>query len=104
MLEVEIKQGSEETSAPISELGFKVELLSYDSENIKLKLIFENPLSISSGEKADTIKIYFLKPELFISKESGKTVKATKVLYYRLPKQFPDVSDYEFTVVAGDTT
>ena len=67
LIEVEIQRGSEETSASLSKLAFKASMISYNSDNIELKLDFESPLSVSKGDKADKLKISFLMPELFMS-------------------------------------
>ena len=88
----------------MGKLAFKAKLLSYGLDSIKLKLNFENPLSISNGEKADIINISFLISELFVSKESGKTIKPVTILTKRLPKQFRDEDTYSLAALASSTT
>ena len=80
LLDIQIKQGSEDTSASLNELGFTAELQDYGEFTIRLKFIFDSPLSISIGKKMDKLVISFLKPELFVSKNSGKTIATGTVI------------------------
>ena len=61
-------------------------MMSYSSDNIELKLDFESPLSVSIGSEADKLKISFLRAELFISKESGRTIGQNTILTKKIPK------------------
>ena len=86
MIKVEINQGSEDSSAPQSKLAFTFEFKGYSSNSIELLLNFENPLSISSGKQPDILQIKFLEPELFVSKETGKSIVSDTIITYAIPK------------------
>ena len=87
----------------MEELGFKVEMTSFTDIFTELKMIFDNPLSVSIGELPDRIIITFVEPELFISKETGKSLAPDKVLNHAIPKQFPSEASYSLAVMAGST-
>ena len=42
-----------------------------------MTLNFESPLSISIGEQPDIVTVEIVEPDLFISKESGKSISST---------------------------
>ena len=44
-----------------------------------MRVDFENPLSVSIGDSVDFLHINFIKPELFVSKDSGKALNQTEV-------------------------
>ena len=56
-------------------LGFQINIQDFDETSIKLKIIFENPLSVSQGDRSDTANIYFPEPELLIAKKTGLSLK-----------------------------
>ena len=74
IIDIEIIRGSDDTSAPQSDLGFEAELLSFNDNGLDIKIRFDKPLSLSIGEKLDILKVTFIEHELFTSKESGKTI------------------------------
>ena len=82
----EIRRGDPDTSAPMSNLGFEVSLVSYERDMLFLKYVFENPLSISIGEKPDILVIEFVEPQLFTSRETGKTMAPDSVITRVIPK------------------
>ena len=84
-------------------LGFKVELASFTETILYLKFKFDNPLSISIGKKPDTLRLAFVEPDLFISKETGKTLAPGTVISNTIPKQFPNEASYSLAVMAGST-
>ena len=87
----------------MSKLGFEVSLIDFDSKMIFLKFKFENPLSISIGDKPDILVIEFVEPQLFVSKETGKSMAPETVITQPIPKQFPSETSYEIAVIAGST-
>ena len=104
LISTEIERGSEETSAPIEELGFRVEMMSLSDTDIEFKLEFENPLSVSIGEMPDKLKLKFLEPELFVSRETGQTLDPdSEEISHTIPKQFPSEASYSLAVVAGSS-
>ena len=74
----------------MKDIRFSVKLLSFSEEQIKMKIDFANPLSISSGFEPDKLKIRIVQPALFISSNTGKTVLEDTVIEANIPKQFPD--------------
>ena len=99
-----MRRGSIDSSAPMSKLGFSVTLVSYESDKIHLKFKFENPLSVSIGREPDVLVIEFVEPQLFTSKETGKTLAAdSTVIVANIPRQFPSEASYEIAVLAGST-
>ena len=48
-------RGSEETSAPVEELSFRLSLKKYSRTVIEFKIDFDNPLSVSIGDKSDIL-------------------------------------------------
>ena len=71
--------------------------------NMYLELVFEKPLSVSIGDRPDKLFIEFRASELFISAQSGKSLKDGYNTSSRLPKQFPDEGSYNFMVITGNT-
>ena len=59
------------------ELEYQVYLIQYGDEFIKLKIDFENPLGVSQGDILDKIRVKFIDPDLFVSQDSGKTLKTS---------------------------
>ena len=55
-------------------MGFSFLLTQFDESSMLLKVKFEKPLSVSIGSKPDIMLIKFMEPDLFISKETGKTL------------------------------
>ena len=94
IINIEIIRGSDDTSAPQSELGFEAELVSFNDNGLDIKIRFENPLSLSIGEKLDILKVTFIEHELFTSKESGKTIKPMTIIEKKIPRQFPDQESF----------
>ena len=68
-----------------------------------MQVSFYKPLSVSIGEKPDKLVVDFVKPELFISKASGKSLPEDSEIDASIPKQFPDLETYEIAQVAGST-
>ena len=81
-----IIRGSEDSSAPIEMLGFKVTLASFNSNKLDLKFEFDFPLSVSIGDKFDTLMFTFVESDLFISSETGKTLASDTVISKQIPK------------------
>jgi len=65
--------------------------------------MFENPLSVSIGSKADLLRISFADSSVFVSRQTGLSLDQGLVLVKQIPKQFPSISSYEIAVVAGST-
>ena len=78
-------------------------MIDLDDQTLSLKFKFENPLSLSIGDKPDILTIEFVEPELFTSKETGKTLPPKSVITYAIPKQFPSEASYKIAVLAGST-
>ena len=77
-MKIEIIRSDDEQSAPQSMLGYEVIMAGFDEKSIDIKLTFQNPLSVSIGKKRDIIRVTFVDPELFISKETGMSLKSDK--------------------------
>lgn len=104
LIQMEVIRGDEETSAPEEKLGFITELSDYLDQSIELKLRFEFPLSLSIGESPDTLLVTFVEPDLFVSKETGKSLNAEfNTVERQIPKQFPSEAAYALGIVAGST-
>ena len=82
----EVRRGDPDTSAPMSKLGFTVSLVDYDVDRLSLKYSFDNPLSVSIGEQPDKLMIEFVEPQLFTSKETGKTMPVDSNINMSIPK------------------
>lgn len=48
---------------------------SFTKTDMKIAIVFENPLYISKNNYKDDMKITFLQPEYFISEESYQSIK-----------------------------
>ena len=68
---------------------------------MELKAKFEKPLSVSIGSKPDIMVIRFVEPELFISKETGKTLLPDFEIKKTIPKQFPDQDSFQMAVITA---
>ena len=84
-------------------LNFVTTLTSYSDDSISLKLKFDDPLSISIGQQEDILTIEFVEPNLFISKETGKSLADPTMLKHKIPRQFPSEASYAVAVAAGST-
>ena len=69
-------------------------MTGYGQASIDLKIVFDNPLSVSFGAKSDVLTVEFVEPESFISKSTGKTLADNKVISQKIPKQFPSETAY----------
>ena len=103
LIKTEIVRGSDATSADDSMLGHQASLIQATARGIDLKLQFENPLHISMGDEPDILKVTFLQPDLFVSRETGKTLDEDTFLEKPIPKQFPSEASYSMAVMAGST-
>ena len=65
-----------------------------------MRVDFENPLSVSIGDSVDFLHVNFIKPELFVSKDSGKALNQTEVSK-GIPKQFPSEAELSITEFAS---
>ena len=69
-----------------------------------MTLKFDHPLSVSIGELPDLIVVEIVEPDLFISKESGKSISSSSTKIEKsAPKQFPSLKSFESVVVAANT-
>ena len=67
-------------------LNFVTTLTGYSDDSISLKLKFDDPLSISIGQQEDILTIEFVEPNLFISKETGKSLTDPTMLKHKIPR------------------
>ena len=65
---------ADENSASQTLLSHYITYTGYTESSIEIKIDFENPLSVSIGDSKDLFRVNFIKPELFVSKESGKAL------------------------------
>ena len=71
----------------MNQLGYEVIFVENDDKSLKLKFNFDHSLSLSLGEEPDILVIEFVEPELFIAKESGKTLASNnRVITKNIPK------------------
>ena len=103
LISARVIRGSEETSAPMEELGFSLSMTEFSSTVVKFKIYFENPLSISIGEESDILVLKMEQPELFVSQETGKTLASDTTERKEIPKQFLNVASYKLAVMAGSS-
>lgn len=61
-------------------LNYKTTLADYTEKSFTLKFEFQNPLSVSIGDKPDVLLVDFVEPELFTSKVTGKTLAPGTVI------------------------
>ena len=94
ILQIEIERGSESDSAYQSKLSFTAILTEYDAKSMGIKINFDNPLSVSIGDQPDVLWIKFVEPELFVSKETGKSIAPETDIKLSIPRQFPSESAY----------
>ena len=85
-----VVRGDDETSAPLSDLSFKVYLTDYMEDTVSLKFVFDKPLSVSTGSYPDILRIEFTDSRLFASQETGLTVENGNKQEIELPRQYPD--------------
>ena len=95
-------QGSND-SAPINEFDYETELTGFTARSMILKFTFAYPLSISTGTQPDKFRLNILEPDLFISKDSGKTIEQGTVLEVNIPRQFPSSNEFNFIQVTSTT-
>ena len=82
-------------SASIEEFDFIVELIEFTEIQLIYKFEFSNPLSISIGSVPDIFRQTILLENLFISKESGRTIAVGTVIDTPTPRQFPNADEYQ---------
>ena len=89
LVQVEVGRGSA-LSAPYSMLGFNLAVSGNTQNTIDLKINFENPLSVSTGDKPDKLFLKIVDPGIFISQD-GQTLdmEGEDEKKIDLPKQFP---------------
>ena len=76
-------------------LNYNVTLVGYDEDSFTLRFTFESPLSVSIGDEPDILTLEFVDTELFVSKESGKSIESdTSLIKKQLPKQFKSEGSY----------
>lgn len=56
-------------------MHFEFILVEFTSQSMLLKFKYEHPLSISIGDRPDILKITFVEPEVFVSKETFKALR-----------------------------
>ena len=103
LISARLIRGSEETSAPMEELGFSLSMTKFSSTVVQFKIDFENPLSISIGEKSDILVLKMEQPELFVSQETGKSLASDTTERKEIPKQFLNIASYKLAVMAGSS-
>ena len=90
-------------SGLIAEVEYVVEIAEFTARSMILKLDFSDPLSISSGREPDIFRAKIIQPNLFISKQSGKTVKKDTTIEVEIPRQFPTVEERKIIEATGVT-
>ena len=75
-------------SASVEDFDFSVEVTKFEPRELNIKFEFANPLAISIGKVPDIIRATVIKPDLFSSKDSGKTVKNGTSLEIAMPRQY----------------
>ena len=103
LIKTEIRRGDEDSSAPMDKLKYQVLLSDFDESSMNLRFLFDNPLSLSYGVEPDVLVIEFVEPDLFTSKETGKSLPAGTIITKPIPKQFKDESSFSVAVKAGET-
>lgn len=72
-------------------ISFDWKILSFSKETMVIQIFFKNPLYVSMNIIQDKMRVVFLKPYLFISKESGKSLhKSSYQLQKFIPRQLLD--------------
>lgn len=61
------------------DMDYFLELLEWTQDGFDFKIHFKDPLLASSGSMNDEVMIEITKPELFISAESGQSIKNDKL-------------------------
>ena len=93
-LEFELLLDDSSTITDETLLKFTWKMVSYESENMSIQIIFVDPLSISAGSQRDKWKITVTDPDYFISEESGLKIPLNSDYELKLPKMMPNT---EFT-------
>ena len=53
------------------DLSYSMQFKEWTERVVKIQIEFNDPLLLSSGPTADKLSVKILKPELFVSQESG---------------------------------
>ena len=72
--------------ALIEDFKFAIELSEFTERSMSLKFEFSDPLSISTGKTPDRFRATIVEPNLFISKQSGKTVEKDTAIEVEIPR------------------
>ena len=73
-LTFELVRGSEDSS-PSDQLTFSVEVTEIRNDDLHFKIMFDNPLSISSGSSKDIMIITSQDEAFFSSMSSGRFIR-----------------------------
>ena len=70
---------------------------------MRLKITFEDPLSVSIGAAPDKMRFDLKRPELFTSQSTGLSVEEGTVLEAEIPRQVSSKDAYEVLRTTGNT-
>ena len=101
-MQFELIRGAND-SALLEEIEFAIELSEFTARSMRLKFEFIDPLSISTGKTPDKFRATIVEPNLFISKQSGKTVKKDTEIEVEIPRQFPTEGERKIIEATGVT-
>lgn len=75
--------------------------LQFTPSELVIKFEFANPLLISIGQKLDIVRVTVIRPDLFIVKDSGKTVANGTKLEIEIPRQYSSEAEWLFMQTAS---
>jgi len=88
-MKFELIRGDEESSAPMEDLSFKIEVKEFEEKYLLLRVIFENPLMVSVGAVSDILRVTIIDTTLFMDPLTGLTIEEGTQLEFKIPAQFP---------------
>jgi len=74
-MKFEIIRGDEESSVPMEDLSFEIEVKAFEDEYMMLQAVFENPLMLSAGVVSDILRVSIIDTALFMDPLTGLTVE-----------------------------
>ena len=86
----------------MDDLIFTMLLVELSEKRLVLQAEFQNPLSVSIGSKPDVLKVQIVDPNLFIGKESGKTLQTDSVYEMTIPRLFNNQQTFEIVTSADE--
>ena len=98
-----------DSNSDVAEIEYEAELLDWKALYIDLKFKYEDVYSVSRSSKPDLLNVEIVRPDLFVAKESNKSLEEEEVaippIKIKLPRQLPaDVDEEKVAKEAKDSS